>query len=47
MILFGASLPSYKAKSKAKGGGKADDELINGDDPANRNKIRSIIDSLD
>lgn len=43
MIMYGAVLPSYKSK-KENGTDKGDDnEVINADDPRNRDKVRAIL----
>lgn len=43
MIMYGAVLPSYKNK-KGNGADKGDDnEVINADDPRNRDKVRAIL----
>lgn len=44
MILYGASLPSYKSP-KGKDGNKAvEDEVINGDDPEKQAEIDKLFD---
>lgn len=45
VILYGAVLPSYSSKKKD-GKGSDDGEVLNGDDPANGDKIRNILEAL-
>ena len=41
MILYGAVLPSVDSEDDKKGNEK--EEVINADDPANREKVRSLL----
>lgn len=41
MIMYGAVLPSYNSKKDKKE--NANNEVINADDPRNRDKVRSIL----
>lgn len=43
MIMYGAVLPSYKSGKKNKSGKADDNEVINADDPRNREKVRRIL----
>lgn len=43
--LYSASLPTYRKPDKAKAPGGGHGEVINADDPKNRDKIRQIIDA--
>lgn len=42
MIMYGSVLPSYNDKSK-EAEKENDDEVINADDPENREKVRRIM----
>lgn len=47
MIMYGAVLPQYKSHNKQ---GKQDgkrEEVINADDPANRDRVREILEAID
>lgn len=47
MIMYGAVLPQYKSHSKdGKQGGKRE-EVIKADDPANRDRVREILEAID
>lgn len=44
MIMYGSVLPSYNSgKKKRKDKDSDDNEVINADDPRNRDKVRSIL----
>jgi hypothetical protein len=43
MVLYGASLPTYHSKSDK----ESDKDTINADDPANKQKVREFLDSID
>lgn len=42
MLMYGSVLPSYDSK-KGKDKKKDDDEIINADDPANKDRIRRLL----
>lgn len=44
MVLYGAVIPSYRNK---KDEDVKKQEVINADDPSNRDKIRQVLDSID
>ncbi len=44
MVLYGAVIPSYRNKKDEDG---KKQEVINADDPSNRDKIRQVLDSID
>lgn len=44
MILYGAVIPSYRGNRDKE---KSEQEVINADDPSNRDKIREVLDSID
>lgn len=47
MIMYGAVLPQYKSHSKdGKQSGKRE-EVIKADDPANRDRVREILEAID
>jgi hypothetical protein len=41
LIMFGSVLPDYNSKKEDEG--KSEEGVINADDPANRDKVRSIM----
>lgn len=43
MIMYGAVLPSYKSGKRSKTGRPDSHEVINADDPKNRDKVKSIL----
>lgn len=45
MVLYGATLPSYRGKADNSGGKSR--KPIKADDPANREKVRRIFESFD
>ena len=48
MVMYGATLPSYKHKADDKNGKKRKrQKAIKADDPANREKVRRIFESFD
>lgn len=47
MILFGAVLPSYESHKKDGKGGAEKQDVIKVDDPANRDKVRKLIESFE
>ncbi|MBD5265343.1 MAG: hypothetical protein HDS44_00050 [Bacteroides sp.] len=44
MLLYSASLPSYKKPKDQNGTGKSDDRIINGDDPEMQAEINKLFD---
>lgn len=46
LIMYGAVLPSYK-KPKDSVEGKKDEEIVRADDPANRERVRKFLDSIE
>ena len=44
LTLYGASLPSYRSHSKGKQG---EEEVIDASDPANKERVRAFLDSID
>lgn len=48
LIMYGAVLPSYESmKRKGKGNPDKEQEVVKADDPANRAKVREILNSFD
>jgi len=49
VIMYGATLPVYDSKRKDRrgGGSSSGQEVIKADDPANRARVRQLIDSFD
>lgn len=47
LILLGATLPSYNSeKSKSDRASKSNEEVINADDPNNKDKVRQFFNSV-
>jgi len=42
MIMLGSSIPSYDSKSEKKKGAE-EEEVINADDPRNRDKVKNML----
>lgn len=47
VILYGASLPSYKSPKDKKEGKQQNHEEINAGDPNNKDKVRAFLDAID
>ena len=47
MILYSAVIPSYSRKGENGGGSGSDDEVINAEDPTNRDKVRQFFEQSD
>lgn len=47
MILYGAVLPTYEKPKKADNNGGGKQDIIKADDPANRDKVRKLIESFE
>lgn len=47
MLLYSASLPTYKSKLQGSKSGKPDDNTFRADDPANARRLQAFLDSVD
>ncbi len=47
MIMYGAVLPSYRSRKDSDKGGKSEQDIIRADDPANRDRVRRFLDSIE
>lgn len=47
MIMYGAVLPSYRSRKDGDKGGNIGQDIIRADDPANRDRVRRFLDSIE
>lgn len=47
MIMYGAVLPSYRSRKDGDKGRNAGQDIIRADDPANRDRVRRFLDSIE